>query len=88
MVPEIWSVCDRHNFFVILGKFLPFYLTICKIKILKKCLDFFKILILQIVSWVNAWRYYHFTHVHQKLCRHDVQFLRYGVQQMEGQTGG
>ena len=27
MVPERWSDCDRHNFFVILGKFLPFYPT-------------------------------------------------------------
>ena len=26
----------------------------------------------------NAWRYYHFTHVHHKWQSHDVWFLRYG----------
>ena len=33
----------------------------------------------------NAWRYHHFTHVYQKLLD-DVQFLRNGAQQTEGQT--
>ena len=35
-----------------------------------------------------AGRYHHFTHVYQKLQSHDVHFLRYGAQQMDGQTDG
>ena len=34
----------------------------------------------------NTWRYHHFTYVYQKLWSDDVQFLRYGVWQMDGQT--
>ena len=34
----------------------------------------------------NTWRYQHFTHVYQKLWAYDVQLLRYGVQQTDGQT--
>ena len=33
----------------------------------------------------NAWIYHDFTHVHQKLWPHDVRFLRYAVQQTDGQ---
>ena len=29
------------------------------------------------------WRYYHFTHVHQKSQSYDLWFLRYGVQQTD-----
>ena len=34
----------------------------------------------------NTRRYHHFTHVYQKLWSDDVQFLRYGVRQMDGRT--
>ena len=34
----------------------------------------------------NNWRYHHFTHVYQKLWLYDLQFVRYGVRQMHGQT--
>ena len=36
----------------------------------------------------KPWRYHHVTHVYQKLWFGDVWFLRYGVQQMDGQTDG
>ena len=36
----------------------------------------------------NFWRYHHFTLAYHKLWLDDVQFLRYGVQQMDGQTDG
>ena len=35
----------------------------------------------------NAWRCHHFTHVYQKLWSDNVQFLRYGVRQTDGQMG-
>ena len=58
-----------------MGYFLPFYpLTAQKIKILKK--------------WKNTWRYHHFTYVYQKLWSDEVQFWRYGAQQMDGQKKG
>ena len=34
----------------------------------------------------NTWGSHHFAHVYQKLCLDDVQFLRYGTQQIDGQT--
>ena len=44
--------------------FCPFtHVTTQKIKVLEK--------------WKNAWRYYHFTHVHHKWQSYDVWFLRY-----------
>ena len=33
----------------------------------------------------NNSRYHHFTHVYQKLWLYDLQFVRYGVRQMNGQ---
>ena len=33
----------------------------------------------------KSWRSHHFTHVHQNLWLHDVQFLRYGAQQTDRQ---
>ena len=36
----------------------------------------------------NTWRYHHFTCVYQKLWLDNVQFLRYGAQQADGQTDG
>ena len=36
----------------------------------------------------NFWRYHHFTHVYHKLWLDDVQFLRYGAWQTDGQTDG
>ena len=35
-----------------------------------------------------AWTYHHFTRVHQKLWLDDVQFLRHGAWQTDGQTDG
>ena len=62
MVPKIWSLTE--NFLSLSTVFCPFTpLRIQKIKILK--------------NWKNAWRYYHFTHVHQKWQSYDVWFLRY-----------
>ena len=68
---------DRFNFYfsfwAIFCPFLLFYLTAQKIKILKK--------------WKkNTWRYHHFTYMYHKLWSDDVQFLRYGAQQTDGQT--
>ena len=55
---------------------LPPLLTTQKIKIKKK------------KEKKIFWRFHHFTHVHvyHKLWLDDVQFLRYGAGQMEGQT--
>ena len=76
-VLEIWHL--THVIVVFhFGPFLTFYpppLTTQKIKIKKKKKKIF-------------WRFHHFTHVHvyHKLWLDDVQFLRYGAGQMEGQT--
>ena len=64
------TICDKCNSFFYFGLcFGP--LTTQKIKILKK--------------WKKTWRYHHFTQVYQKYWSHDVQFLKYGVQQMDKQ---
>ena len=73
-----WGMArDRHNFYfsfwAIFCSFNP--LTTQKIKILKK--------------WKrNAWRYYYFTHVYQKLWSPDVWFLRYGTWQTDRWVDG
>ena len=36
----------------------------------------------------NTWRYHHFTHLFQKLWSIDIQFLRYGAQQMDRPADG
>ena len=36
----------------------------------------------------NAWKSHHFTNVYQKLWSDDVRFLRYDVQQTDGQKDG
>ena len=66
-VLEIWCVIDIIVVSHFRAIFCPFIipLTAQKIKILKK--------------WENAWRYHHFTYVHQKLWSDDVQFLRYSL---------
>ena len=70
MVPEIWSTTE---FFVILGRFLPFYPAMDpenqnfeKMKKKKTPEDI-----------------YHFTNVYHKWQSYDVWFLRYGVQWTE-----
>ena len=97
-VPQIWSVKDR--IFVILDHFLSFYLphnlenqNFEKMKkvpgdILHMCTindDH-----MTYGSWEieHAREYHHFTYVYQKLWSYGVQFLRDGVQQMEGQMDG
>ena len=72
-----WDMaCDRYNFhFSFWAIFCPFTpLTTQEIKLLKR--------------EKNASKYHHCSHVFQKLWSHDVWFLRYGVQQMIGQTEG
>ena len=65
MIPEIWIV--PHNFFVILGYFLPFYpYNNQKNKNFKK-------------NEKNIWRYHHFTQVYQRLWSYAILFLRYGT---------
>ena len=55
--------------------FCPFTcLTVQKIKIKK--------------NEKKPWRYHHFTYMYQKLWSDDVQFLRYGARQMDGQADG
>ena len=34
----------------------------------------------------TAWRYHHFTHVHQKLWSHDVPFLKDGARRTDGKS--
>ena len=69
MVPEIWSVTDKH--FVVLGHFLPFHPTNnSKNQNLEKMKK-------------NSWRYYHFTQVHQKSWSYAILFLRYCTWQMD-----
>ena len=69
MIHGSWDMkFNRHNFFVISGKFLPFYppntLKNEKIKNEKK-----------------PWKY-HFTQVYQKSWSYVILFLRYGAWQM------
>ena len=71
-VPEIWHMTDVIIFHF--GYFLPFYPPNSQKN------DNFK------KNEKKPWRYHHFTHVQQKLWLDDVQFLRYGAQQMDGQT--
>ena len=59
------------SFSAIFSPFTP--LTTQKIRIFKK-------------NEKKSRRYHDFTHVYHKLWSHDVQFLRYGMQQMDGQT--
>ena len=72
VINDSWNIRhDRQNFLSFWTIVCPFTtLTIHKIKILK--------------NWKkNAWRYYHFTHMHHKLQSHDVWYLRYQVQRTE-----
>ena len=71
-----WDIeCDRQIFLSFWTIFCPFtYLTTQNIKILKKLKKHLEI--------------YHFTHVYQKLWLDDVQFVRNGVQWMDGKTNG
>ena len=76
---DVWFLrygARQRDFFVILDYFLPFYPTNNpkKSKYLK--------------NEENFWRYYKFTHVYQKLWLHDVQLLKYGVQQTDRRTDG
>ena len=69
-----WDMaCDRCNcYFSFWAIFDPFTpVKAQKMKLLKK--------------WKNTWRY-HFTQVYLKFWLDDVQFLRYGARQMDGQT--
>ena len=59
------------SFLAIFSPFTP--LTTQKIRIFKK-------------NEKISWRYHNFTHVYHKLWSHDVQFVRYGMRQMDGQT--
>ena len=72
-----WDMArDKSNcYFSFWSIFAPFYPPNSpKIKILK--------------NEKKTSRYHHFPHVYQKLWSDDVGFLRYGAQQMDGQTGG
>ena len=98
MVSEIWSVTDRIflEFFLILGHFLPFYLTNnLKNENFEKMKKKYDVCFLRYGPWQNnflfpmtaqttkikKWNWrYHSTHVYLKLLSHDVWFLRYGVQ--------
>ena len=70
---DVWFLrygVRQTEFFVIMGRFLPFYpLWTQKIKILKK--------------WKNTWRYYHFTNVYHRWQSYNVWFLRYRAQRTE-----
>ena len=67
---------NRFNYFSFWTIFCPFTsLTAWKIKIKKK-------------KRQNAWRYYHFTYLYQKLWSDDVRFLRHGARQTDGRTDG
>ena len=76
-LPKIMIICNTvpeiwHVADVIIFHFGLFFVLLQpkKIKISKK--------------WKNSWRYYHFTHVQQKLWLDDVQFLRNGAPQTDG----
>ena len=73
MIYGSWDMeCNGQNFlsfWTIFCLFTP--LTAQKIKILK--------------NEKISWRYHHFTQLYQKLWSDDVQFLRYGARQMDGQ---
>ena len=60
---------QQTEFFVILNHFLSFYPTNNQLNFLKK--------------WKRPWRYYHFTHVHNKWKSNDLWFLRCGLQWTE-----
>ena len=60
---------QQTDFFVILGHFLPFYLTN---KLKNQNFEKMK---------KNSWRYYHYTFAYHECQSYDVRLLRYGVQQ-------
>ena len=87
------------EFFIILGRFLPFYLTNNQKMpgdiILHKCTKFWSFWAVFchwpskpkknkiLKKWKKAWRYYHFTLVCNKRQSYDVWFLRNGAQKVE-----
>ena len=76
-----WDMaCDRCNYFSLWAIFCPFtHLTVRKIKILIK--------MKKTPFYIIIFQHHHFTYVYLKLWSDDVQFLRYGVRQMDGQVG-
>ena len=90
MIRSSWDMKrDRQNFLSFCTVFLPFYSPNNP-----KNQNFEKneqklgdIIILHMCNindnHMNAWRYYHFTHVHHKLQSYDVWFLIYQVWQTE-----
>ena len=74
-VPEIWCVTDV----IVIFHFGLFFALLPPYQPKKS--KFYK-------KEENMRRYHHFTYVYQKLWSDDVQFLRYGVQQTDGQTDG
>ena len=69
-VPEIWHIKDV----IVIFHFVPFFALLPRLQPKKS--KFWN-------NKKNAWRYHHLTYVYQKSWSDDVQFLRYGVWQMQ-----